>query len=101
VAVDRSTHLLIRSVVRVKDENTGQQREDATIFTNYRPNGGVQVPMQVTGSATAAASPRFFYDSCQINPPLPADYLHSRGGWSSDSKSPAARSRSNSIHKFR
>jgi hypothetical protein len=75
LAVDRSTHLLVRSVVRVKDENTGQQREDVTIFTNYRPNGGVQVPMQVTRERDGRRVAQVFYDSCQINPPLPADYF--------------------------
>jgi len=75
LAVDRSTHLLVRSVVRVKDESTGQQREDVTIFTNYRPNGGVQVPMQVTRERDGRRVAQVFYDSCQINPSLPADYF--------------------------
>jgi hypothetical protein len=75
LAVDRSTHLLIRSVVRVKDENNGQQREDVTIFTNYRPKGGVQVPMQVTRERDGRRIAQVFYDSCEINPPLPADYF--------------------------
>jgi hypothetical protein len=75
LAVDRSTHLLVRSVVRVKDENTGQQREDVTIFTNYRLNGGVQVPMQVTRERDGRRVAQVFYDSCQINPPLPTDYF--------------------------
>jgi hypothetical protein len=75
LAVDHSTHLLVRSVVRVKDENTRQEREDVTIFTNYRPNGGVQVPMQVTRERDGRRIAQVFYDSCQINPPLPADYF--------------------------
>ncbi len=75
LAVDRSTHLLIRSVVRVKDDNTGQEREDVTIFTNYQPKGGVQVPMQVTRERDGRRIAQFFYDTCQINPPLPADYF--------------------------
>jgi hypothetical protein len=75
LAVDRSSHLLVRSVVRVKDENTGQQREDVTIFTNYQPRGGVEVPMQVTRERDGRRIAQVFYDSCQINPPLPADYF--------------------------
>src|SRR5258708_28275250 len=39
LAVGRSTHLLIRSALRVKDENTGQQGEDATLFANQRSDG--------------------------------------------------------------
>ena len=75
LAVDRSTHLLVRSVVRVKDENTGQQREDVTIFTNYRPIGGIQVPMQVTRERDGRRISQVFYDSCQINPALPAAFF--------------------------
>lgn len=75
MAVDRSTHLLVRSVVRVKDENTSQEREDVTIFTNYQPKGGVQIPMQVTRERDGRRISQVFYDSCQINPPLPADYF--------------------------
>ncbi|HKM67566.1 MAG TPA: hypothetical protein VJX70_10405 [Candidatus Acidoferrum sp.] len=75
LAVDRSTHLLIRSVVRVKDDNTGQQREDVSIFTNYQPKGGVQVPMQITRERDGRRIAQFFYDNCQINPPLSADFF--------------------------
>jgi len=75
LAVDRSTHLLIRSVVRVKDENTRQELEDVTIFTNYRPKGGVQVPMQVTRERDGRRIAQVFYDSCEINPALPPDYF--------------------------
>jgi hypothetical protein len=75
LAVDRNTHLLVRSVVRVKDENTGQEREDVTIFTNYQPKEGVQVPMQVTRERDGRRIAQVFYDSCQINPPLAADFF--------------------------
>jgi hypothetical protein len=75
LAVDKSTHLLVRSVVRVKDDNTGQQREDVTIFSNYRPNGGIQVPMQVTRERDGRRISQVFYDNCQVNPPLPADFF--------------------------
>jgi hypothetical protein len=75
LAVDRSTHLLIRSLVRVKDDTTGQNREDITIFTNYQLKEGVQVPMQVTRERDGRRIAQFFYDSCQINPPLSADYF--------------------------
>src|SRR5260370_33504537 len=44
LAVDRSTHLPIRSVGRGTAERTGHQREDATILSKCVPNGGVHVP---------------------------------------------------------
>jgi hypothetical protein len=75
LAVDRMTHLLVRSVMRVKDENTRQMREDITIYTNYLPKNGVQVPMQVSRERDGRRISQVFYDSCQINPALPADYF--------------------------
>jgi hypothetical protein len=75
LAVDRSTHLLIRSKVVVKDESTGEVREDITIYTNYQPKDGVQVPMQVTRERDGRRISQVFYDSCQGNPNLPGDYF--------------------------
>jgi len=75
LAVDRITHLLIRSVVRVKDENTGEQREDISIYTNYLLKNGVQLPMQVTRERDGRRIAQVFNDACQVNPALPADYF--------------------------
>jgi len=75
LAVDRATHLLIRSVVRVRDENTGQDREDISIYTNYLPKNGVQVPMQITRERDGRRIAQVFYDACQVNPALPADFF--------------------------
>lgn len=74
LAVDRMSHLLVRSVVQVKDHNNGQIREDVSIFTNYQPKGGVQLPMQVTRERDGRRIAQIFYESCEINPPLAADY---------------------------
>ena len=75
LAVDRNTHLLIRSVVRVKDENTREEREDISIYTNYLPKNGVQIPMQVTRERDGRRIAQVFYDACQVNPALPADFF--------------------------
>ena len=75
LAVDRMTHLLVRSVVQVKDLNSGQIREDVSIFTNYQPKGGIQVPMQVTRERDGRRIAQIFYEACTINPPLAADYF--------------------------
>ena len=75
LAVDRMTHLLVRSVVQVKDENTNQIREDTSIYTNYEPKGGVQVPMQITRERDGRRISQLFYETCEINPPLPPDYF--------------------------
>lgn len=75
LAVDRNTHLLVRSMVRVKDENTRDFREDVSIYTNYLPKNGVQVPTQVTRERDGRRIAQVFYDACQVNPALPADYF--------------------------
>lgn len=75
LAVDRNSHLLIRSVVQVKNENTGQMQEDISIYTNYQSKNGVQVPMQITRERDGRRIAQVFYDTCQINPQLPGDYF--------------------------
>lgn len=75
LAVDRMSHLLVRSVVRVKNLDTGEIREDVSIYTNYQPKNGVQVPMQITRERDGRRISQLFYESCEINPPLPGDYF--------------------------
>ena len=75
LAVDRNTHLLIRSMVRVKDENTREEREDISIYTNYLPKNGVQIPMQVTRERDGRRIAQVFYDTCQVNPGLAAGFF--------------------------
>jgi hypothetical protein len=75
LAVNRTTHLLVRSVVRVKDLNNGEMREDVSIYTNYQSKGGVQVPMQVSRERDGRRIAQIFYDTCEVNPPLAADYF--------------------------
>jgi len=75
LAVDRNSHLLVRSVVQVKNENTGQIQEDVSIYTNYQPKNGVQMPMQITRERDGRRIAQVFYDTCQINPQLPGDYF--------------------------
>lgn len=75
LAVDRNTHLLVRSMVRVQDENTRDFREDVSIYTNYLPKNGVQIPAQVTRERDGRRIAQVFYDACQVNPVLPTDYF--------------------------
>lgn len=75
LAVDRMNHRLVRSVVKVKDLNTGEMHEDVAIYTNYEPKNGVQIPMQVTRERDGRRISQLFYESCEINPPLPGDYF--------------------------
>ena len=74
VAVDRWTHLPLRSVVTTQDPEFNQTREDVAIYTNYQSKGGIQMPMQVTRERDGRRQLQVFYDDCHPNPGLPADF---------------------------
>ena len=75
LAVDHRTHLLVRSIVKTVDTETRERKEDATLFSNYQLLNGVQLPMQVTRERDGRRANQDFFESCQVNPELPADYF--------------------------
>jgi hypothetical protein len=75
LAVDQSTHLLVRSVVYVRDDVTGERREDVALYTNYQSKDGVQMPMQISRERDGRRVSQVFYEACQYNPNLPADFF--------------------------
>jgi len=79
LAVDRSTHLLVRTKVVTQDEEFNQPREDVIIYSNYQFKGGVQVPMQITRERDGRRVSQVFYDDCSVNPTLPPDYFTKNG----------------------
>jgi hypothetical protein len=79
LAVDRSTHLLVRSKVVTEDEEFHQPREDVVIYTNFQPRGGVQIPMQITRERDGRRLSQVFYDDCRVGPGLPADFFTREG----------------------
>ena len=75
LAVDHSTHLLVRSEVITKNEETQERDEDVTIYTNYQLKDTVWTPMQVTKDHNGRRASQFFFDSCRYNPGFPSDYF--------------------------
>jgi len=73
LGVDRSTHLLIRSIVTTVNDETRERQQDVTVYSNYQFKDGVQVPMQVTRERDGRRLSQVFYESCQLNPDLPMD----------------------------
>ncbi len=67
LAVDRSTHLLIRSAVITKDEETQQINEDVSIYSNYQLKDSVWMPLQISREHNGRRSIQIFYDSCKFN----------------------------------
>jgi outer membrane lipoprotein-sorting protein len=68
LAVDRSTHLMVRSVVLTKDEETQQINEDVAIYTNYQLKDSVWTPLQISREHNGRRASQIFYDSCKFNP---------------------------------
>lgn len=75
LAIERSTHLLIRSVVTVQDEETRERRDEATVYSNYQLKDGLQVPMQVSRERDGRRTYQAFYEECRVNPPLAGDFF--------------------------
>lgn len=75
LAIDRSSHLLVRSIVITSDEQTGERTEDVAIYSNYQPKDGVQLPQQITREKDGRRVTQTFYENCQINPNLPGDFF--------------------------
>jgi len=75
LGVDRSTHLLARSIVSTVNDETRERQEDVTVYSNYQWQDGVQIPMQVSRERDGRRLSQVFFTSCQLNPELPADWF--------------------------
>jgi len=73
LAVDHSTHLLVRAVVTTKDEETQQIDDDASIYSNYQLRDSVWVPLQITREHNGRRTAQVFYNTCRFNPGFPDD----------------------------
>jgi outer membrane lipoprotein-sorting protein len=73
LGVERSSHLLARSIVKTMNEETRERQEDVTVYSNYQFKDGVQLPMQITRERDGRRLSQIFYENCQLNPELPAD----------------------------
>jgi hypothetical protein len=68
LAVDRSTHLLIRSIVITKDEETQQINEDVSIYSKYQLRDSAWTPLQISREHNGRRTVQIFYDTCKYNP---------------------------------
>ncbi len=73
LGIDRSSHLLLRSVITGVDENTQQRTQETTIYTNYQRKDGVMVALQVSRERDGRRFYQAFYETCTFNPHLPED----------------------------
>jgi hypothetical protein len=75
VAIDRLTHLPLRTIATTPNEDMHDKDEDVTIYSNYEPLQGVQTPMQVSREHNGRRTHQIFYTSCTNAPNLPADFF--------------------------
>jgi outer membrane lipoprotein-sorting protein len=68
LAVDRSTHFLVRSVVTLTDDTSPDRSVETHIFTNYQLMDGVQTPLQITLDRNGRRVNQVFFQSCKYNP---------------------------------
>jgi hypothetical protein len=73
LAVARSTHLLLRSVVASVNQEMNERTEETFIYTNYRRKDGVMVAMQISRERDGRRYYQAFYDTCTFNPNFPED----------------------------
>jgi hypothetical protein len=75
LALDHTTHLPLRIIVTIPNEEMRDIDEDVTIYSNYKEMEGVWSPLQVTREHNGLRTHQIFYNSCNNNPNLPADFF--------------------------
>jgi len=68
LALDRSSHFLVRSVVTLEDDTSPDRSVETHIFTNYQLMDGVQTPLQITLERNGRRINQVFFQSCKYNP---------------------------------
>jgi outer membrane lipoprotein-sorting protein len=75
LAVDRSSHLLVRAVVTTEDETTHDRSVQTNIYTNFQLMDGAQTPLQITTDRDGRRLSQIFFAFCKYNPGFPSDFF--------------------------
>jgi len=67
LAIDRSTHLLVRAVVSTPDENTHDRSVETSIYANFQLMDGVRTPLQITTDRDGRRVAQVFFNFCRYN----------------------------------
>ena len=73
LAVDRSSHFLVRSVVTLADDTSPDRSVETRIYTNYQLLDGAQTPLQITLDRNGRRINQVFLTACKYNPGFPDD----------------------------
>ena len=75
LAVDRSSHFLVRSVVTLTDDTSPDRSVETHIYTNYQLMDGVWTPLQITLDRNGRRVNQVFFQSCKYNPGFSEDFF--------------------------
>lgn len=75
LAVDRTTHFLVRSIVTIADDTSPDRSVETRIYTNYQLMDGVQTPLQITLDRNGRRINQVFFQSCKYNPGFSEDFF--------------------------
>ena len=67
LAVDRSSHLLVRAVITTQDEQMQNRNVDTTIFTNFQLMEGVHTALKISVDHNGRRINQVFFTSCKYN----------------------------------
>jgi hypothetical protein len=73
LAVDKTSHLLVRSVVSTADKTNEGRDVETNIYTNFQLMDGVRTAMQIAQDRNGRRSSQVFFTSCKYNSNLPPD----------------------------
>jgi outer membrane lipoprotein-sorting protein len=75
LAVDNSTHYLVRSVVTLADDTSPDRSVETHIYTNYQLMDGVWTPLQISLDRNGRRVNQVFFQSCKYNPGFSEDFF--------------------------
>jgi hypothetical protein len=73
LAVDKSSHLLVRSVVSSADKANEGRDVETNIYTNFQLMDGVRTAMQIAQDRNGRRSSQVFFSTCKYNSNLSPD----------------------------
>lgn len=73
VALDKETHLPVRSTVTTRDPATRERTEETTYYSNYHAEQGIQTPFQIERDRNGIKVFQAFYYGCTYNTDLSDD----------------------------
>jgi hypothetical protein len=75
LAVDRSLHFFVRTMIITEDQTTRERSVETSIYSNFQPIEGVRTPLQITSDRDGRRISQVFFTSCRFNPGLGDDFF--------------------------